>query len=52
MKITDRYNQAREDYECLVSHHNAEPSDITGGYVDGELFMKLYELGSNQDEVQ
>lgn len=43
MNISERYKKAREDYEYLVEHHDAMPSDVTGGWGEGrwlEVLMK------------
>ena len=36
-----RYEQAKADYEYLVSHHGADVYDLTGGYVAEDEYFKL-----------
>tara|TARA_R100001594_G_scaffold130910_1_gene170229 strand:+ start:258 stop:542 length:285 start_codon:yes stop_codon:yes gene_type:complete len=41
--MTKRYKQAREDYEFLKKHHEAEVYDITGGFNLDEHCFDLLE---------
>lgn len=43
MKLTEKYNKAKEDYNYLVQHHGQEPNDMTGGYNEGESYIELLE---------
>lgn len=50
--ITERYNQAREDYEFLVSHHAAEVNDITGRFGEGEEFKNFLRLPTKKKAAE
>ncbi|MBO6225360.1 MAG: hypothetical protein J6N72_07925 [Psychrobacter sp.] len=41
MKIKDKYEKAKRDFNYLVDHHGTTIYDITGGYLEGEAYQKL-----------
>lgn len=48
MGIKSDYEQAQRDYTYLVSHHDAEPNDMTGGFDDGEYYKMLLKSPSKK----
>lgn len=47
-KTSFKYLKAKEDYQYLVDHHKAEPSDITGGFDEGNHYKDLMENPSEE----